>query len=100
VHRRKSDRYEVSRKTKGYTISILGTCHEDVSSRLARQGEHKLHGVELRPTMLDRRRSPTHLAVFECSRDAIHEVAITRFLIDAYCGFTAMTPARRSVLQG
>src|SRR5580692_12513373 len=30
---RRSDRYDVFTKAGGYTISVLGTCHEAVSSR-------------------------------------------------------------------
>jgi flavin reductase (DIM6/NTAB) family NADH-FMN oxidoreductase RutF len=70
---RKSDRYDVFTKAGGYTISVLGTCHEAVSSRLAKQGEHKLDGIELRPTKLGPPALADALAVFECSREAIHE---------------------------
>jgi flavin reductase (DIM6/NTAB) family NADH-FMN oxidoreductase RutF len=69
---RRSDRYEVFTKAGGYTISVLGTCHEDVSARLAKQGEHSLDGVELLPTELGPPALADALAVFECAREAVH----------------------------
>jgi len=70
---RKSDRYGVFTAAKGYTISILGTEHENVSARLAKQGEHKLDGVALEATELGPPALCDALAVFECTREAVHE---------------------------
>jgi flavin reductase (DIM6/NTAB) family NADH-FMN oxidoreductase RutF len=69
----KSDRYHIFTKADGYTISVLGTGHEQVSSRLAKQGKHKLDGIELRPTQLGPPALADALAIFECSREAVHE---------------------------
>jgi flavin reductase (DIM6/NTAB) family NADH-FMN oxidoreductase RutF len=69
----KSDRYHIFTEADGYTISVLGTGHEHVSSRLAKQGAHKLDGIELRPTQLGPPALADALAVFECSREAVHE---------------------------
>src|ERR1700688_2763350 len=44
---KKSDRYYAFTKAKSYTVSVLGADHQAVSARLARQGSHKLDGVEL-----------------------------------------------------
>jgi len=70
---RKSDRYKVFVSAAHYTISILGTGHEDVSARLAKQGEHKLDGVALEATELGPPALCDALAVFECAREAVHE---------------------------
>lgn len=70
---RKSDRYDVFTRAKGYTISILGTEHENVSARLAKQGEHRLDGVALEATELGPPALCDALAVFECAREAVHE---------------------------
>ena len=78
---RNSDRYDVFTKAKGYTISVLGTCHEDVSSRLARQGEHKLDGIGLLPTELGPPALADSLAVFECEREAVHPAGDHAILI-------------------
>jgi len=68
-----SDRYKVFTKAKGYTISVLGTEHESVSSRLAKQGEHRLDGVGLIETKLGPPALADSLAVFECAAEAVHE---------------------------
>jgi flavin reductase (DIM6/NTAB) family NADH-FMN oxidoreductase RutF len=70
---RKSDRYHVFTKATGYTISVLGTEHESVSARLAKQGEHRLDGVALEHTKLGPPALCDALAVFECAREAVHE---------------------------
>src|SRR5215472_18775803 len=44
---RNSDRFEVFARAQTFTISILGTAHEAVSARLAKQGAHDLDGIEL-----------------------------------------------------
>src|SRR5580692_1586433 len=49
---KKSDRFHAFTSAKCYTVSILGTDHQDVSARLARQGSHSLDGIELSKTSL------------------------------------------------
>ncbi len=68
----KSDRYDTFSKAAGYTISVLGTAHEEVSSRLARQGAHSLDGIELIETELGPPALADALSIFECASDAIH----------------------------
>ncbi|HWA03077.1 MAG TPA: flavin reductase family protein [Rhizomicrobium sp.] len=68
-----SNRYRAFMEARGFTISILGTEHENVSSRLARQGEHRLDGVELLETELGPPALADSLAVFECASEAIHD---------------------------
>jgi 4-hydroxyphenylacetate 3-hydroxylase, reductase component len=70
---RKSDRYHTFTNAPGYTISILGTAHEGVSARLAKQGVHHLDGIELLPTELGPPALADALAVFECAPEAVHE---------------------------
>lgn len=76
-----SHRYRVFMEAPGFTISILGTEHEDVSSRLARQGEHRLHDMELLRTELGPPALADAQAVFECAREAIHEGGDHKILV-------------------
>jgi flavin reductase (DIM6/NTAB) family NADH-FMN oxidoreductase RutF len=70
---RKSDRFAIFREAPHHTISVLGTAHEDVSARLAKQGAHHLDGIELIATALGPPALADALAVFECEREAMHE---------------------------
>ena len=78
---KKSDRYKVFTKAKGYTISVLGTEHQSVSSRLARQGEHRLDGLELIATKLGPPALADALAVFECASEAAHDAGDHAILV-------------------
>ena len=70
---RKSDRYDAFAKSECFTISVLGTAHEDVSARLAKQGSHNLDGIELIETELGPPALADALAFFECAKEAVHE---------------------------
>ena len=70
---RKSDRFDVFTDAKTFTISVLGTAHESVSVRLAKQGAHDLDGIELLPTELGPPALGDALAWFECEKEALHE---------------------------
>jgi flavin reductase (DIM6/NTAB) family NADH-FMN oxidoreductase RutF len=70
---RKSDRFEALRGAKHYTISLLGTAHEAVSARLAKQGAHSLEGIDLLETKLGPPALADALAVFECESEAVYE---------------------------
>lgn len=70
---RKSDRFERFTKADSYTISILGTMHQSVSSRLARQGEHSLENIELAGTESGPPALAGALAVFECDSYAVYD---------------------------
>jgi flavin reductase (DIM6/NTAB) family NADH-FMN oxidoreductase RutF len=70
---RKSDRFEPFTHAKGYTISLLGTVHEEVSARLAKPGAHSLAGVELLDTKLGAPALADALAFFECESEAVHQ---------------------------
>ncbi|HET7335973.1 MAG TPA: flavin reductase family protein [Rhizomicrobium sp.] len=77
----KSDRYDVFTKAPGFTISLLGTAHEAVSSRLAKQGAHSLDGIDLIETELGPPALCDALAYFECARYAVHEAGDHTILI-------------------
>src|ERR1700750_10473 len=49
---RRSQRHDAFVAAPGFTISVLGSGHREVSSRLARPGEHSLDGLALKPTAL------------------------------------------------
>jgi flavin reductase (DIM6/NTAB) family NADH-FMN oxidoreductase RutF len=66
---RRSSRHDHFAAAAAFTISILGTEHKDVSSRLARPGEHALDGLDLLPTQLGPPALADSLAVFECLRE-------------------------------
>ena len=70
---KKSDRYETFTKSRGFTISILGTAHEDVSARLAKPGSHSLEGIGLIVTELGPPGLADALAIFECDSEAVYE---------------------------
>ena len=63
---RRSRRHDIFVKAEGFTISILGTGHKEVSSRLARPGEHALDGIALIETALGPPALADSLAIFEC----------------------------------
>ncbi len=69
---RGSDRFPIFTAASYHTISVLGTAHETISSRLAKQGAHSLEGVDLLPTELGPPALADALAIFECERYAVH----------------------------
>jgi len=66
---RRSRRHDVFVKAAGFTVSILGTDHKDVSSRLARPGEHSLNDIALIETELGPPALADSLAIFECAAE-------------------------------
>jgi flavin reductase (DIM6/NTAB) family NADH-FMN oxidoreductase RutF len=68
-----SHRYRVFMEAKAFTINVLGTEHEGVSSQLARQGEHTLNNIALLETELGAPALADAHAVFECACEAIHD---------------------------
>jgi flavin reductase (DIM6/NTAB) family NADH-FMN oxidoreductase RutF len=78
---KKSDRFHAFTNASGYTINILGTDHREVSSRLAKQGEHSLEGVPLESTELGPPALVDSLAVFECQSEQIHDAGDHAILI-------------------
>jgi flavin reductase (DIM6/NTAB) family NADH-FMN oxidoreductase RutF len=78
---KKSDRFPVFTAAPHYVISILGTEHREVSSRLARQGQHSLDGIALLPTKCGLPALDEAVAVFECARYAVHDAGDHAILI-------------------
>ncbi|MBS0472060.1 MAG: flavin reductase family protein [Proteobacteria bacterium] len=78
---KKSDRHHVFTNATCYTVSILGTDHQEVSSRLAKQGSHSLEGIALRDTDLGPPALEDALAVFECEAETIHDAGDHTILI-------------------
>ena len=70
--KRESNRHHGFASAAGYTISLLGTEHQSVSSRLSRPGEHRLHGLALLETELGPPALADSLAIFECVREATY----------------------------
>ncbi len=66
---RRSRRHDVFVKAAGFTVSILGTDHKEVSSRLARPGEHSLDDIALIQTELGPPALADSLAIFECAAE-------------------------------
>jgi 4-hydroxyphenylacetate 3-hydroxylase, reductase component len=66
---RRSYRHDIFAQASGFTVSILGTGHKDVSARLARPGEHSLDGIALLQTELGPPALADSLAVFECATE-------------------------------
>ena len=66
---RRSYRHDIFAQATGFTVSILGTGHKDVSARLARPGEHSLDGIALLETELGPPALADSLAVFECATE-------------------------------
>jgi flavin reductase (DIM6/NTAB) family NADH-FMN oxidoreductase RutF len=67
-----SDRFKTFTHADQYVVSLLGAGHEEVSSRLAKQGAHSLAGLELIPTELGPPAFSKSLAIFECQKETIY----------------------------
>lgn len=85
---KRSDRYAMFTKAEGFTVSLLGTQHQEVSSRLAKAGEHKLDGIELVHTQLGAPALHEALAYFECARYAVHDAGDHAILLGRVLRFT------------
>ncbi|HTK80465.1 MAG TPA: flavin reductase family protein [Rhizomicrobium sp.] len=70
---RRSDRFETFFNATAYTISILGSAHQSVSSKLAKPGSHNLEGIELITTQLGPPALADALAIFECASEASYD---------------------------
>jgi len=72
AHRR-SQRFDTFVNAEFFTVSILDAAHEEVSSRLARPGDHRLEGIPLIDTACGAPALADALAVFECRRHAVFD---------------------------
>ncbi len=84
---KRSDRFKAFTEARGYTISILGTKHQDVSAQLARQGEHSLEHLSLRKTESGPPALADALAIFECASYAVHDGGDHAILVGRVIGF-------------
>lgn len=78
---KRSDRYTAFTQCANFTISVLGTKHQDVSTRLSRSGEHQLTDFALMETKLGPPALEEALAVFECERFAQHDAGDHAILV-------------------
>jgi len=85
---KKSDRYHSFTKAASYTVSILGTEHQEVSSRLAKQGSHSLEGIPLTETQTGPPALRDAHAVFECEAEAVHDAGDHAILIGRVVRFS------------
>ena len=85
---KKSDRYHAFTKAANYTVSILGTEHQEVSSRLAKQGSHSLEGIPLADTEIGPPALRDAHAVFECKAEAVHDAGDHAILIGRVVRFS------------
>ncbi len=84
-----------SREAPCYTISVLGTAHQEVSSQLARPGEHQLDGIGLLPTSFGPApRSPIRLWCSNAHARRSMTGAIIRSWSDGYCVLRVARPER------
>lgn len=78
---RRSRRYPAFANAPGFTVSILASGHQEVSSRLAGAGEHSLDDIALIATELGPPALADSLAVFECARESVQEAGDHAILI-------------------
>ncbi len=78
---RRSRRYPAFANAPGFTVSILASGHQDVSSRLAGAGEHNLDGIALIATELGPPALADSLAVFECALESVQDAGDHAILI-------------------
>jgi flavin reductase (DIM6/NTAB) family NADH-FMN oxidoreductase RutF len=78
---RRSRRYPAFAGAPGFSVSILGSGHKAVSSRLAGAGEHSLDGIDLIPTELGPPALADSLAVFECALESVQDAGDHAILI-------------------
>ncbi len=85
---RHSQRHDIFVRATGFTVSILGTDHKEVSSRLARPGEHALDGMALLQTELGPPALANSLAVFECASEKVVEAGDHTILLGRVLRFS------------
>ena len=78
---RPSRRFPAFANAPGFTVSILASGHQDVSSRLAGAGEHSLDGIALIATELGPPALADSLAVFECALESVQDAGDHAILI-------------------
>ncbi len=90
---RRSRRYPHFAQAPGFTVSILASGHREVSTRLARAGEHNLDGIALIPTELGPPALADSLAIFECARESVQDAGDHAILIGRVLRFARQDAA-------
>ena len=85
---RRSRRHEIFVSAERFTVSILGTEHKEVSSRLARPGEHALDGLALIETPSGPPALADSLAIFECLTENRFEAGDHTIILGRVLGFS------------
>lgn len=70
---KKSDTLPLFEKAKHFTVNVLREEHEEISSRLARKGDHSLEAIDLLPMESGCPALRDALAHFECEVEARHD---------------------------
>lgn len=70
---KKSDTLAIFQKATHFTVNVLREEHTEVSSRLAKKGDHSLEGIELLDSESGIPALKEALAHFECEIDARHD---------------------------
>lgn len=84
---KKSDRFGAFARAKHFVINVLGTQHSEISSRLARQGQHCLDGMDMVPTSVGLPALADAIAVFECASHAVHDAGDHVILVGRVVNF-------------
>ena len=70
---KRSDRFRAFTRARHYVVNILGTQHTEISSRLAKPGQHRLDGMGMVSTSVGLPALADAIAVFECESHAVHD---------------------------
>lgn len=84
-----SSRYDLFTKPTEFTVSVLSSEQRAISDRLAGSADCSLNGVEIAPTANGAPGIAGALAVFECSRAAMHDAGDHVILIGRVSAFSA-----------
>lgn len=84
---KKSNTSAVFSAAHTFAINILGVDHQEISNRLARQGEHRLDGLAFKTSETGLPVLEGALAVFECDVESRHDAGDHIILVGRVTGF-------------
>lgn len=84
-----SSRYDLFTKPEKFTVSILGAEHKSISDRLVSAADCGLGGIALTATDNGAPGIAGALAVFECTREAMHEAGDHVIIVGRVSRFSA-----------